>query len=135
MNSFIFDGILKKFRFVLVGLVFCLLIFSQAHAGNCNQNFSWLPNTEPNIAGYKIYYGQTNNGPYPNVVNIGNPSPVDGRITGTVTGLECGQVYYFVCVAVTDTGTESPHSNQARTIPAQAVPGIPEGVNVFESKI
>jgi len=51
------------------------------------ETFSWIPNIESNIAGYKIYYSQSNGGSYPNVVNIGKPAPVDGRIQGTVPGL------------------------------------------------
>ena len=132
MNSFILDGIFKKFRFVLIGVGFCFLIFSQAHAGDCIETFSWLPNTESDVTGYKIYYGQTDNGPYPNVVNIGNPVLVDGRIKGTVTGLECGQAYYFVCVAVTGDGMESPYSTQVSVVPAKAIPGVPGSLTIIE---
>jgi len=77
-------------------------------------NFSWIPNSESNIAGYKIYYGTTTGGEYPNFVDINNniPDPSDGRINGTVTGLTNGITYYFVCTAYNDLGIESSYSSE-----------------------
>ncbi len=83
-----------------------------AFAGSVN--FSWLPNSESNIAGYKIYYGTTAGGGYPNFVDINNniPDPNDGRIHGTVTELTNGITYYFVCTAYNDLGVESNYSSE-----------------------
>ncbi len=102
---------IRKLWFVLVIASFCFFLFCGTAIANCTETFSWLPNTESNIAGYKIYYGSTKGGPYPNVVNVGNPGSVGGLIKATVTVLTCGQQYYFVCVAVNDTGFESAYSN------------------------
>ena len=74
---------------VIVG--FCFFPLHETIAADCTESFSWLPNPESNIAGYKIYYGQTDGGPYPNEVNVGSPEPVDGRIYGQVAELTCGQ--------------------------------------------
>ena len=111
---------------------FCFLPVYEVNAGDCVETFSWVPNSESDLAGYKIYYGQIDGGPYPGVVNVGNPAPVDNRISGTVTGLDCGQQYYFVCVAVNDAGVESSYSQQASATPSSGIPGPPTNLNVLE---
>jgi len=55
-------------------------------------SFSWLPNPEPTVSGYKIHYGTTSNS-YDSFVDVGNPAPINGRIQGTVTGLIDGTTY------------------------------------------
>ena len=103
---------IKKLWFVLViANFYFFLLCETAAAADCTETFSWLPNTESNIAGYTIYYGKTEGGPYPNAVNVGKPGPVGGLIKATITVLTCGQQYYFVCVAVNDVGIESAYSN------------------------
>ena len=74
-------------------------------------DFSWLPNTEPNLSGYKIYYG-TATRTYTTTLDIGLPNPVNGRIHGTITGLTEGQTYYFAATAYDDLGTESDYSDE-----------------------
>lgn len=103
---------IRKLWLILVIVGFCLFPLHETIAADCTETFSWFPNPESNIESYKIYYDQTDGGPYPNMVDVGNPAPVDGRIQGTVPGLTCGQQYYFVCTAVDDTGSESAYSNQ-----------------------
>jgi hypothetical protein len=93
--------------------------------------FSWLPNTEADIAGYKIHYGQTEGGPYPNVVDIGKPDPVDNRIYGQVQGLECGVVYYVVCTAYNTDGVESDYSTQITYTVANEKPQTPSSLEII----
>ena len=102
---------IRNLWFILVIAGFYFFGGGTAVAEDCTEIFSWLPNTESNIAGYKIYYGQTEGGPYPNAVDVGNSEPLDGRIYATITVLTCGQPYYFVCVAVNADGIESFYSN------------------------
>ena len=87
-------------------------------ASESSADFSWVPNSESNIVGYKIYYGTTVDGVYPNFVDINNnvPNPTDGRIHGTVTGLTDGITYYFICTAYNDLGNESDFSNKVEHI-------------------
>ena len=89
-------------------------------ASESSANFSWVPNSESNIVGYKIYYGTTADGVYPNFVDINNnvPDPTDGRIHGTVTGLTNGITYYFVCRAYNDLGIESDFSSEVVYTPS-----------------
>ena len=64
---------------------------------------SWDPNKENNIAGYKIYYGNSS-GNYGSNVDVGN------RTTYTITDLESGKTYYFVVAAYNTNGSESSSS-------------------------
>jgi hypothetical protein len=60
---------------------------------------AWDPNKEPELAGYRIYYG-TASGSYKSCVDIGNPpkSP-SGYMQYTLTGLEKGKKYYIAVTA------------------------------------
>ncbi len=114
MKKFLIINIIK----VVIALNIIFLVGSvlvpPAAASESSVSFSWIPNSASNIAGYKIYYGTTSGGAYPNSVDIKNnvPDPNDGRIHGAVTGLTNGVTYYFVCTAYNDTGQESGFSNE-----------------------
>ena len=65
----------------------------------------WDPNSEPDLAGYKLYYG-TASGNYTNAIDVGN------QVTYTVTGLNPGVTYYFAVTAYNTSGFESDYSNE-----------------------
>jgi hypothetical protein len=65
----------------------------------------WDPNSEPDLAGYKFYYG-TSSENYTNVIDVGN------QVTYTVTGLKPGETYYFAVTAYNTAGLESDYSNE-----------------------
>ncbi len=132
MGSLFIGRNIIKVWFIILVFGFCFLSVYEVNAGECVETFSWVSSSESDLVGYKIYYGQTSGGPYPGVVNIDNPVPVDGRINGTVTGLDCGQQYYFVCVAVNDAGIESSYSQQMDITSLSSVPGVPTNLNVIE---
>lgn len=88
---------------ILVSLFTCRTLF----AGDAF--LSWAPNTEPNLAGYKIYYG-TSPGIY--------GPPIDAGLTATpsapataVTGLGAG-TFYFAVTALDTAGNESGFSGE-----------------------
>ena len=54
---------------------------------------AWDPNTEPDVAGYKVYYGSGSRN-YDHVMDVGNSTNC------VVTGLELGRTYYFAATAV-----------------------------------
>lgn len=124
---------MKVFKILIVTFIFIFQILAvyEVSAGDCIEAFSWKPNTEPNVAKYKIYYG-TVDGVYPNVTDVGKPEPIDGRCNGTVTGLDCGQTYYFVCVAANFYGKESLYSQQVIVTTSSLVPGPPTSLNIIE---
>jgi hypothetical protein len=101
----------KKILFLL-GIVTSLLFsFSAPLYALQEANFSWLPNPETNLAGYKIHYGTTS-AQYDHAVDMGNPPPVNGVVLGTVSGLVDGTTYYFAATAYDADGFESAFSQE-----------------------
>jgi len=76
----------------------------------------WDPHTEPNLAGYKLYYGRTSRA-YDHVIDVGLVT------TYRVTGLP-GGTYYFAVTAYAADGTESGYSNEVSTTLAASAPAI-----------
>jgi hypothetical protein len=73
---------------------------------------TWKPSTTLTVTNYKVYEGTTSK-VYTQTNSVGGT-----KTTYTVTGLEAGNTYFFVCTAVDSTGLESKVSNeQSCTIP------------------
>lgn len=68
---------------------------------------AWDPNTEPDLAGYKIYIGYSSR-QYSWALDVGN------RTTGTLKNLEPETVYYITLTAYNSQGIESNFSNEVR---------------------
>jgi hypothetical protein len=69
---------------------------------------TWEANTEPDLAGYKVYVG-TSSGKYD---FPGSPFKVGKVTTYTVTNLEPNTTYFFAISAYNDNGKESPLSDE-----------------------
>lgn len=65
---------------------------------------SWAPNTDSDLAGYKVYYGTASR-------RYGAPVTVGNQTAYTVTGLGLG-TYYFALTAYDAFGNESAFSNE-----------------------
>lgn len=65
----------------------------------------WDPNSEPDIAGYKVYYG-LQSGYYTNTIDVGNYT------TCVISGLDSAKTYYFAATAYNTDGYESNYSNE-----------------------
>lgn len=77
----------------------------------------WDANSEPDLDGYKVYYG-TLSGTYANVLDIGMNTGAD------ISSLASGRTYYFAVTAYDVSGNESAFSNEAFIlIPGDAVSG------------
>jgi hypothetical protein len=87
---------------------------------------AWDPNSESNLAGYKLYYdGDSDDEMYrgtgasegdsPVVIYLDDLSDADSP-TFTLTGLENGQYYYFVLTAFDTDGLESDFSDEVGTL-------------------
>ena len=75
-------------------------------------SFGWSPNTEPNLAGYKIYYG-TASRTYSMSIDVGNPPIIDGKVTRTLTIFPREEtLYYFSATAYDVNGFESDYSTE-----------------------
>jgi len=93
-------------RAVLCFILPLIILTCQASmAVAADATLQWDPNTEPDLAGYKLYYGfQTGN--YEYTIDVGNET------TYTVTGLEENQPVYFVATAYNANGDESDYSRE-----------------------
>lgn len=86
--------------FVLASL---FLTVQASHAGTVT--VTWDANTEPDLAGYKIYYGKSSKN-YQNSVYVGNTT------TYNITGLENGEKYFFSLTALDFSDNESNFSEE-----------------------
>jgi hypothetical protein len=84
-----------------------LLIACAAPALAGDVTLAWNPNSESDLAGYKIYYGTA-----PRV--YGSPIIIGTQTTYTLTGLPVG-TYYFAVTAYNTSGLESGYSNEVST--------------------
>jgi len=84
----------------------------------------WDANTEPNRAGYRIYYDTNSGPPYEGMGATGGDSPIDVKIADveagntaryTVTGLMEDETYFFTVTAYNTSGNESGYSNEVST--------------------
>jgi hypothetical protein len=108
--------------------VFCLW-FSESSAATAN--FSWLPNQENDLAGYKIHYGQSA-GSYDQVVDVGLVQPGDdGRCHYTMTNAPDTMTYY-AATAYDQSGTESDFSSE---ISADLSPDAPADFKVISVNV
>ena len=103
---------LFKFISRLLGCLICSLSILSSSAFALQQaNFSWLPNGEPNLAGYKIYYS-TVSAQYDKSIDVGNPEVINAVVQAPVNGLEDGTTYYFAATAYDSDGFESDYSQE-----------------------
>ena len=87
---------------------------------------TWNPNTEEDLAGYKIYYG-TASGVYGDPIDVGN-------VTGHVMEItpQHGATYYFALTAYDTSGNESGYSDEATCfIPDGVKPEKPTGLKAI----
>jgi hypothetical protein len=78
--------------------------------------FAWDPNKEPNLAGYRVYYG-TASGSYDNCVDIGNPpKSSSGAMEYTLTALDRGKKYYIAVIAYDKNNDKSGFSSEVSDV-------------------
>ncbi len=87
--------------------------------GSQSVTLAWDSSTDPNVTGYKIYYGVASR-VYTNTVDVGTATTV------TVSNLLEGATYYFAATAYNSVGLESDFSAEASyTVPGGAVNAPP----------
>jgi hypothetical protein len=104
-----------------------------AAAGQSRIWVSWSPNTEVDLAGYRVYYSVGAAGPpWSGTAAIeGTPSPV--QVMGTnvlLRGLMAGTNYFVAVSALDTTGNESPLSSPQQVQTVAFSPAPPTGVAV-----
>lgn len=130
MHSFHFSLL----RLKLIG--FLSVLFYSSLVSAAQVTLAWDANTEPDLAGYMIYYGFATRA-YDYVVDVGD------QTTFTLSGLEDGHTYYFAVTAYDTEDLESDFSNEVtknfefdnQPLTADAGPDqtVDEGVMVMQA--
>lgn len=97
----------KKIAIALV-LLLGIVLGNSAIAGQVT--LKWDANTEPDLAGYKLYYGLAS-GTYGTPIDVGNVT------TYALTGLANGQTYYIAATAYDTVGNKSGYSHEITCTP------------------
>src|SRR5438132_30793 len=92
-----------------------LCFLAPALSSAAQVTLAWDPNTEPDLAGYKLYYG-TSSGSYQFSVDVGNLTSY------TLSGLLEGRIYYFAATDYNLSLNESGLSNEVSTAIADVTP-------------
>jgi Fibronectin type III domain len=96
---------LKHTRLMVLWLSGVLAAAALPAGATQNVALAWNPSTNPNVAGYNIYYS-TVSGHFTNMVSVGDVT------NATVSGLLDGTTYYFAAKARSASGVESDFSNE-----------------------
>ncbi len=104
----VFPHILNNLSPFFVVFLFNLIWSSIGYSAQVS--LAWDPNTDPDLAGYALYYG-TSSGSYSSSLSLGNVT------TYTVTNLSDGVPYYFALTARNTAGLESGYSNEVSYVP------------------
>jgi hypothetical protein len=121
-----------------------ILTFSATFAHSAEVTVAWDPNTEPDLAGYKIYYKTESSGPPYNGTGVtegDSPIDVGNQTEFTFHGLTDDVTYFLVVTAYNTGGLESDYSEEliyeqgnhppvADAGPDQTVPPVIEGETV-----
>jgi hypothetical protein len=106
------------------GLLFTLFAGMLGKAQSASVGLAWDPNTETDLAGYKVYSGTASRN-YTNVVTL-------GLVTSyTVTNVAYDITTFFTVTAYNTSNLESEYSNEVSAlIPAPQPPPVPTSVAV-----
>jgi hypothetical protein len=98
---------------------------SVQHADAASMTLAWNPNSEPDIAGYKLYYG-TVKGTYEFAIDAGK------QTSYTIPGLPDGVDYYFAVTAYNVYGFESGFSDEvSNRKPIAVTISLASGMNLI----
>jgi hypothetical protein len=92
-----------------------------ASTSDVNINLNWQANSEPDLSGYKVYYGNSS--------RSYGPSIPTGNVTNyTIDNLEPGNTYYLAVAALDSAGNESGYSAEV----VETIPTAPDGAPPVE---
>ncbi len=82
-----------------------ILFLCISNVYSAQATMSWNPNNEGELAGYKVYYGNSS-GSYSSSIDVGN------QTSYTISNLVEGEIYFFAATAYDLAGNESGYSNE-----------------------
>jgi len=107
----------------------CILTFAMVSpALAATLTFQWDPNTEPDLAGYRLYQSSA-----PGQYQFGAPWAVAEIPAGTQTVTVPNVpelLFYWVLTAFDTNGNESGPSNEVATAPFMGAPNAPQGLRL-----
>jgi hypothetical protein len=86
-----------------------------ANAANGAIALAWDANAQPELAGYKLYYGTEPNA-YSVSVDVGMATASGGTVTFTLGGLTPGQTYYIAATAYDASQAETNYSDEVSVV-------------------
>ena len=92
--------------FCLIAAI-ALVLLAHGAAYSADVTLTWDASSDPDVTGYKIYYG-TQSGTYSEMVDAGSATTV------TLTDLVIGTTYYIAATAYDSYGYESDYSNEVQ---------------------
>jgi len=102
-----------KWPFIILVSFICVFELNSAFAAQIK--LAWDPNTEPYLAGYEVYWGNTSR-------SYGSPLDV-GKVTQyTLTGLTAGKTYFIVVTAYGSSTNQSSYSNEISGVAIEPAP-------------
>lgn len=115
-----------KIKQLFLGIALSLFLASPALAAG-KAILTWDANTEPDLAGYKVYFGTASK-------KYGSPIDVGKVTTKTIEPLQDG-TYFFAVTAYDTSGNESGFSNEVSKTIDSTPPSPPSGLKVLIEKI
>ncbi len=91
--------------FISLVAITLILFLCMSNVYSAQATLSWNPNSESDLAGYKVYYGNSS-GSYSFNVDVGN------QTSYTISNLVEGKIYFFAATAYDFSGNESGYSNE-----------------------
>ena len=106
---------IKKNASKLPSISLLISLFLLLLAGTCSAStitLAWDSQAAPDLAGYRVYYSDTNIAPLTGSGADQGASPISvpTQPSATITGLDAGRAYYFAITAVNTAGIETPYS-------------------------
>ena len=98
-------SLFRVLRLTFFLVLFIISTFSVQNIHAAEITLAWDQNSEPDIAGYRIYYGQESRS-YTNVVDVGNYTSC------VIANLEDGKTYFFAATVYNTDAYESDYSNE-----------------------
>lgn len=107
----------------LLGTAIVIGVSTPARADTSSVTLAWTANTEPDLAGYKVYQGTAAGGSYVLKATLGKVT------THTLSGLADG-TYYFVVTAYDTSALESGYSNEVTKTLDTLAPAAPSSLTI-----